>query len=167
MNNIYLIGIMGCGKTTVGMETAKILSAHFYDVDRDIERNMGLPVSEIFKEKNEDFFREIETEALYRLSDMQDTIISTGGGIVLHPENVAVMKKTGKIVWIKRPIELILQNIDAEVRPLIKGNPEKLIEIYEKREPLYEQSADAFVMNDRTILEAAQEIADYYLNLEK
>ena len=162
MNNLYLTGIMGCGKTSIGRIAADILGAQFFDVDKEIEKDQKMFISEIFAQYNEAYFRDIETKVLRKLSNLRNSVISTGGGIILKKENIDVMKQTGSIIWIKRPVEMIAECVDAAVRPLIADEPERLIQIYREREPLYQSSADYTVVNENTAEEAAQEIAGHF-----
>lgn len=162
MKNLYLTGIMGCGKTTAGQRTAEILGAQFFDVDAEIEKEQKMPISEIFEKYDEAYFRNIESEVLQKLSNMRKAVISTGGGIILKKENVDLMKKTGSIIWIKRQIEMISECVDATVRPLLADNPDRLIEIYKAREPLYKTCADYVVINENSVEEAAQAVAELF-----
>jgi len=161
--NLYVTGIMGCGKTAAGEKAAEILGVPFFDVDTEVEKQENRPISELFRLHGEAYFRGIETQVLQRLSGLDNAIVSTGGGIILQPGNVELMKKTGKVIWIKRPVDLILCSVDAAVRPLIADNPNRLKEIYAQREPLYKQYADAVVHNTGTLEEAAKEIAGHYI----
>ena len=162
MNNLYLTGIMGCGKTSVGKIAAEILGAQFFDVDKEIEKDQDLFISEIFAQYNEAYFRDIESKVLQRLSNLQNAVISTGGGIILKKDNIDVMKQTGNIVWIKRPIEMIAECVDASFRPLIADDPQKLVRIYQEREPLYQNCADYIVGNESTVEEAAQAVVELF-----
>ncbi len=162
MNNLYLTGIMGCGKTTAGKMAAEIAHALFIDVDHEIEHKERMSVADIFERRGEPAFRALESQILLDLSAQHGAIISTGGGIILAQKNVDRMKSTGKIVWIRRPLETILNGINAIVRPLIRDDPEKLIQIYAQREPLYEKYADAIVDNENSLEEAARAIAKLY-----
>lgn len=162
MNNLYLTGIMGCGKTSIGRMAAGLLGAEFFDVDKEIEKELNLFISEIFEKYGEAYFRDAESEALQKLSSLQNAVISTGGGIILRNKNIETMQQTGSIVWIKRPIEMIAQCMEASFRPLIADNPQKLVEIYREREAIYQSSADHIVVNEGPIEEAAQAVAELF-----
>ncbi len=162
MNNLYLTGIMGCGKTSIGKLAAKILGAEFFDVDLEIENDQKMFISEIFAQYDEAYFRDIESRVLQKLSGLNNAVVSTGGGIILRKENVDVMKQTGNVIWIKRPIEMIAECVDTAVRPLIADDPQKLVKIYSEREPLYKNSADYVVANESTVEEAAQAVAKIF-----
>jgi len=149
---------MGCGKSTVGKKAAGILKASFYDIDHEVEKTEGMKIRDIFESRGEDVFRKIESEMLFRLSALNVAVISTGGGIVLMQENVDRMKNTGKIIWVRRPIETIVTGINTNVRPLIKNDPQKLFKIYADREPLYMKYADDIVDNTGSLGDAAEDI---------
>lgn len=159
MNNLYLTGIMGCGKTAAGMKAAKILKAQFIDLDHEVEKKESMSIPDIFEHRGEAAFRKIESQILFDLSAQSGAVISTGGGIILRQENVDRMKKTGTIVWIRRPIETILLGVNASARPLIRDDPQKLIQIYAEREPLYQKYADRIVDNNGSLEDAAEAIA--------
>lgn len=144
--NIVLIGMPGCGKTTIGMELSKILNLEFCDVDEYIVKTEGKPISEIF-EKGEEHFREIETKAVEEISKTSPKIISTGGGVIKKAENIEILKRNGIIIFIHRPIEDIASDVDIKSRPLLKDGVEKLYKLYEERYPLYEAYCDYKVEN--------------------
>lgn len=151
--NIFLIGMAGSGKTTVGRAMAKTLNLPFYDTDIEIEKKAKKTIPEIFKENGEDYFRNLETEVLKELSLKRGAIIATGGGIVKREENLFVIKSNGKAIWIKRdPNALAVQG-----RPLSK-DVETAKRLYEERKPLYNKFADVIVENDKTIEDTVKEI---------
>ena len=127
------------------------------------KKKKGCPVRSIFEQKGEEAFRRMESQVLLGLSSQSGALISTGGGIILLQNNVDRMKKTGKIVWIRRPVETILAGVNARVRPLIKDNPQKLLDIYAEREPLYRRYADFIVDNTESLDDAAEAIVKLYL----
>ena len=147
MKNIVLIGMPGCGKTTVGKLLAKALDIGFIDCDSFIEKKQQLSVSEIFKEKGESFFRDLETETLRDLSAVHGNIIATGGGCVERPVNITLLQKLGTVVFINRPLEHILGDVDTAKRPLLAGGKNKLFELYKRRLPLYKEACDIEVEN--------------------
>lgn len=145
---IFLTGMMGCGKTTLGKIAAEALELPFYDTDAMIEAEQGMTISEIFSEKGEGAFRQMETDLLISLKDKPRGIVSTGGGMVLKGENVAIMKNLGKIIWINRSIEDIAKDIVTDGRPLLKEK-NSLFEIYEKRKGIYTSAADEIYTHDK------------------
>lgn len=144
--NIVLIGMPGCGKTTIGMELSKRLNVEFCDIDEYIVTTGGKSISEIF-EKGEEHFREIETKAVEEVSKTFPKIISTGGGAVKKARNIEILKKNGIIIFIDRPVENIASDVDIKSRPLLKDGVEKLYKLYEERYPLYEACCDYKVEN--------------------
>ncbi len=151
--NIVLIGMPGCGKSTIGKLIAKKLNREVYDSDALIEKNAGMPIPEIFKKYGEAYFRELEEQAILELSKMNGIIISTGGGAVLRKENRLRLSQNGRIYFIKRDIERLARG----GRPLSTGL-EALKEMYENREPVYTAFADATIDNNGQIEESAQRI---------
>ena len=146
--NLVLIGMSGAGKSTVGIALSYKLRMSFVDVDSYIERTQNMTVSEFFNTYGAERFREIETEAVKHMgNDYQNTIISTGGGVILNPENMEYLKKNGIVVYINRSVENILKTLNAEKRPLLKDNPERLREMYKDRHELYLKYADVVVVN--------------------
>ena len=131
---IYLIGMMGCGKTTKGRAAAEALKLPFYDIDEIIQRSSGMTIPVIFKEYGEAHFRNMEQKALFSL----------GGGIVCQGENIQFMRRTGDIIWIFRDIEETVADIDAADRPLLSGGVGRLREIFAQRRQLYEDAGELF-----------------------
>lgn len=151
--NIFLIGMAGSGKTTVGRALSKTLNLPFYDTDIEIEKKAKKTIPEIFEENGEDYFRNLETEVLKELSLKRGAIIATGGGIVKREENLFAIKSNGKAIWIKRdPNALAVKG-----RPLSK-DVETAKRLYEERKPLYNKFADVIVENDKTIEDTVKEI---------
>lgn len=118
---IYLIGMMGCGKTTKGRAAAEALKLPFYDIDEIIQRSSGMTIPEIFKEYGEAHFRKMEQKALFSLENQPCGIVSTGGGIVCQGENIQFMRRTGDIIWIFRDIEETVAGYRRRDRPLLSG----------------------------------------------
>lgn len=162
MSNIYLIGMMGCGKSTI----AKILAAKTgkkrIDLDREIENEQGCSISSIFDNKGEKYFRETETQILKKISAQNNCIIACGGGIILNPLNIKIMRENGHIIYLERKTTNILKNIDTSKRPLLKSGAQNLDSIYEKRKPLYEAAADIVIENDGELAETATKIIECY-----
>lgn len=121
-NNIVLIGFMGTGKTTVGRLLAQRTGRTFVDLDEEIERSAGLPVSAIFAQYGEAFFRDQERQIIKQLSDRNDRVIATGGGAVLCEENVSNLRQCGLVIALQCQPDIIAKRIagDPAVRPLVK-----------------------------------------------
>ena len=146
--NIYLIGLMGSGKTTLGKSLAKKLNRPFIDTDQLIEQKSGVDVSMIFEFEGEVGFRERETKLLSEIALKKDHIVSTGGGIILSKYNRDVITKSGVIFYLKtQPAELLIRLQNDKTRPLLQGAnlKEKLIKIYAERFNLYEMTADYII----------------------
>ncbi|MGI6269126.1 MAG: shikimate kinase [Candidatus Howiella sp.] len=142
--NIVLCGFMGCGKTTVGRMTARRLGIDFVDMDVYIEQQAGMTVSEIFASKGESAFRRMETEAARQLSERNNLMIATGGGTVLNPENVALLKRNGVIVLLQVSPETVLWRLrNNNTRPLLQ-RPDKeaaVRTLMAERTPVYKNAA--------------------------
>lgn len=163
--NIVLIGMSGAGKTVIGKSLSYKMKMSFIDMDEYIENKYKMSITEIFNEYGEGYFRKSETEAAKFLSEnLKNTIISTGGGVVLEPLNMEYLKSTGIIVYINRPVEKILSTVNLEKRPLLKSNPEKLYEMYKQRHLLYLKNADICVSNDSKFGDCVENIAEAVKN---
>ena len=147
--NIVLVGLPGCGKTTLGYTVAKNLGFDFIDLDSYIETQNGKTIPEIFETVGEQEFRKLESLACTEVSQFSNTIISTGGGVVLNQKNTDILSSTGIIIFLDRSTDNILQGLNANGRPLLKDNPQKLLELDNIRRPLYELCASyIFDCND-------------------
>ncbi len=139
--NIVLIGMPSCGKTTVGNILAEKLNREFLDSDILIEKTEKTTISEIFKTKGEQYFRNKETEAILTLSKNNTSVISTGGGVVLNKKNIDLLKENGKVFFLDRPLEMLITTSD---RPL-SSNREDLEKRYNERYNLYRENADVVI----------------------
>lgn len=158
--NIVLIGMPGCGKSTIGKELADKLGIKFCDLDEYIVENTGKSIPEIFK-CGEDHFRKIESKAVVEVSGVYPQVIATGGGVVKNSENIHRLKKNGVIIFINRPIEKIFTDVDILSRPLLTSGKEKIYKLYEERYPLYKKYCDYEIINDGTSDEARDKIITY------
>ena len=162
MKNVYLIGMMGSGKTTTGRALAKLLSVPFVDLDDQIVQKAGCSINEIFKRKGEHYFRDLETELLKNVSGSSDQVIATGGGIVIDPENRTKLKSTGLVVYLKTSADVLWERVkEKKDRPLLAtSNPKQtFFELFQFRTPLYVESSEKFFLTDRKTPETvAQEI---------
>jgi len=136
--NIVLVGMPGCGKSTIGKKLAEELGMEFIDTDTDIEKNAGKSIPEIFAEIGESGFRDLESEAVLDVSKKQHAVIATGGGAVLRPENVSLLYQNGRIYFIDRPLSFIAATDD---RPL-SSNRQDLEKRYLERYDIYCASCD-------------------------
>lgn len=146
--NILLIGMPGCGKSSIGKELASKLGLTFIDMDNYIEEKTNQKISEIFKD-GEESFRDIETFYSKELSKLNSTLISSGGGIVTRKENIDYFKQTSIIVFINRSVENILKSKNlGKDRPLLKNNEEHIYNLYNNRIGLYKKYCDIEVSNN-------------------
>ena len=172
-NNIVLIGFMGCGKTTVGQALAEQLSYAFLDTDLYIEEKEGMAISEIFKEKGEDYFRNLETSSLLELVEQtKETIVSSGGGLPLRPENAKLLQKLGFVIYLKVEKETVLERLQGDTtRPLLQcEDPAKKVEeLLEYRNPIYEVGAHLVVSVDKKSVEEIVEeiVRNYHIMMGK
>ena len=160
MKNIVLIGLMGSGKSDLGKKLADQTGMAFIDLDAFIEQRAGMSVSEIFEAGGETDFRDRETEAAKLVSQRTDTVVAAGGGTVLRPENVAVLSKTGFLIFIDRPVEQIIQDVDRGNRPLLKDGANRLREISRRRQDIYESVCDLRLDNSAGLAEAEAALLD-------
>jgi len=143
MNNIYLVGFMGTGKTAVGRELAKMNKWQFLDLDEFIEDAQHKSVSEIFAKSGEAYFRDLEKSALDGVSRKNDCVVSCGGGIVLDQGNINVMKSTGSMVCLTASVDEIIRRTSGRVnRPLLNvPDPKEKVEYLLKvRAPYYDRA---------------------------
>lgn len=146
--NIYLIGPMGAGKTTIGRLLAKSLGVSFVDSDKQIEKRTGVSIPMIFEYEGEAGFRKREAEVLAELAEMEGTVLATGGGSILLPENRERLRQRGFVVYLHCPVDKQLERTHKDSnRPLLNtGNPrQKLQDLFRVREPIYRSLADFIV----------------------
>lgn len=148
-SNIALIGFMGTGKSAVGLELSRRLGVVFVEVDDLIAERAGRTIPEIFSEEGEAGFRRLESEVIAEVSRRRGVVISCGGGVVLHAENVDRLKTSSVVVLLTAPVEEILRRAarDGETRPLL-ATPERearVRELLRFRQPLYLRAADYIV----------------------
>ncbi|MGY6275984.1 shikimate kinase [Methylomonas sp. MgM2] len=145
LQSIYLIGLMGVGKTTIGRQLAKSLRWPFYDSDRVIEDSMGVDIPTIFSYEGEEGFRLREQTVIRQLTAIPGIVMATGGGSILKPENREALKSNGFVVYLQCSIDKILYRTRNDTqRPLLRTeNPrERLQTLLTQREPLYLECAD-------------------------
>lgn len=158
--NIYLIGFMGTGKSTVSELIAGKLGWKLIDTDAYIENREGRKIKDIFAAEGEPAFRDMETAALRQLASGDKQVISCGGGIVLRHENADIMKQSGRVILLNAAPETVLSRVKhGNDRPLLNGhmNVEYISQLMDKRMPYYEYAADETVGTDGR---SAEKIAD-------
>lgn len=161
--NIVLAGMPGCGKTTVALEFVN-LGRTVVDTDREIAKRYG-KISKIFDKHGELYFRELESEAVERLSALDNCVISTGGGCLMRERNVNALKQNGKIVYLRAKIETLLKRIgNGSGRPLLYGGGRPALEkLYVARTPVFEWAADLIIDIDDLLPEqTAKKITEYF-----
>ncbi len=154
MENIILVGMPGCGKTTVGKVLAKALGKEFRDTDQWIEKFTNTPVPQIIREEGVERFRQLETQAISALGKESGLIIATGGGCVTREENYGLLHQNGTIFWLRRDLDLL----PTEGRPLSQAG--KLEEMYKLRKPMYHRFSDHIIDNNGTLDEAVAQILE-------
>lgn len=158
---VYLTGFMGSGKSTVGRELAHRLNRPFIDLDERIECREGCSISRLFTDSGETAFRDAEHRALAALPRERHPVVATGGGIVLRPENLRFMDRSGRRIWLKCPLEEIARRLEnsaggGDLRPLWTGDLAELGRLLAQRTPSYasaELTVDAVGTVDRTVEE--------------
>ena len=154
--NIVLIGMPTCGKTTIGKKLAKELNKSFVDIDSLIEEEIQMPISEFLNKDNEKDFRDIEEKVVERIAKMNNLIISTGGGVIKRQVNIERLKKNGIVVFIDRDVNLLMPASD---RPL-SNNLNDLKKLYNERYEIYRSSADIVIKNNTKINDVITKIIE-------
>jgi shikimate kinase len=151
--NIYLVGMMGAGKTTIGRLLAAYLGKTFFDSDREIQKRTGVSIPVIFEIEGEAGFRRRETDALLELvKNNENIVLATGGGAVLSPANREVLKGSGTVVYLRATVDDLWRRTRQDKnRPLLQTEEPrgKLAELYKQRDPLYRDAADLIVESGR------------------
>ena len=162
--NLYLVGLMGAGKTTVGRLLARRLKLRFLDSDHEIERRCGVKVPVIFEIEGEAGFRSRESQAIAELTTLESIVLATGGGVVISGENRRLLAASGTVVYLcARPEDLYERVRHDRNRPLL-ATPDplaRLRELYAERDPLYRAIADLVVDTGRQGMQAlARDLLD-------
>tara|TARA_Y100000996_G_C22555299_1_gene655321 strand:- start:622 stop:1128 length:507 start_codon:yes stop_codon:yes gene_type:complete len=159
-NRICIIGMPGSGKSTIGKMLAKELNYGFSDTDKKIELDFGMKIKDIFREKGEDYFRDIETKILKKLIEQENNVISTGGGIILQNKNI--LKKSFNI-YLYCKIEVLIERTSRNTnRPLLLDNTVKQIkDLFNKRKELYNEIADLKIITSENSEDTIKDILSY------
>lgn len=162
--NIFLIGFMGAGKSTIARALQRRLDLPLVEMDQRISYEQGMAITDIFAAYGEERFRDIESELVRTLGQQAPAIVSCGGGVVVRPENVEEMKKSGVIVFLTATPRTVYKRVkDSSERPILNGNMNEdyIAGLMEKRRPLYECAASVTVATDgRTRDEICDEILE-------
>lgn len=156
-DKVVIIGMPGCGKTTIGKMLAERLNYKFYDMDEYIENISGKSVKELF-EKSEENFRDFESKACTELSKKGSVVISSGGGVIKREKNIDLFREESIIIFIDRPIENIISDIDSDSRPLLSSGKEKLYSLLEERYELYDKYCHIRIINNGFLTDIVLEI---------
>lgn len=150
-NNIFFIGFMGVGKTTISEYLSEMLNKDKIDIDSYIEEKEKMAISQIFEQYGENYFRNCETNALKEISEKNNRIISCGGGIILREENIDLMKKQGKIVLLTASPETIYERVKcSKERPILNNDMSIgfISSLLKEREEMYLKTADIIINTD-------------------
>lgn len=162
--NIFLIGFMGSGKSTIARMLAKETGKELIEMDETIEAEAGCTINQIFEEHGEGHFRDLESLLVCRIAEKGDAVVSCGGGAVLREENVISMRKNGKIIYLSATPETIYKRVrNSTNRPLLNGNMnvEYIRGLMEKRLSVYENAADIMIdVNNKEKSEIVEEILE-------
>lgn len=160
--NIILAGMPGSGKSSVGEALARALGYGFADTDKIITERYG-EITKIFAEHGEEYFRQLEMEAVEEVCRLSNTVVATGGGCLLNEKNLKCLKSCGRIIYLKTSLKELLKRLEGDfTRPLLKGDAEgNLKRIYGARKEIYERAADITVITDgKTPDETVKEILE-------
>lgn len=160
MMNIVMVGFMGTGKTSVSRALARKTGWHCLDVDEWVVKKAGRTILAIFEAEGEEGFRNRETEALREILDGERQIVAGGGGIVLRPENIAIMKARGTVVCLTASPETVFARVGRDSnRPNLNGRRSSagIAELMEKREVAYREAADLLISTDHKTIDAIAE----------
>jgi shikimate kinase len=160
MRKIYLVGFMGCGKSSIGRRLSYFLKMPYYDMDHEIVRQQGMTIPEIFEKYGEARFREIETEFL-RTFRNEACIIATGGGVSVNAENRKIMRRTGLVFFLDAKFENIYMRIKHDKnRPIVQNSTEQQLEkLYQYRRKFYREAGHIQVLTaDRTLRQIVEYI---------
>ena len=166
MKNLVLIGLSGCGKSTVARRLSRRLRMPLLDTDAMIIEAEGRSIPEIFAESGEAYFRNMESAACRAAAEQHGVIIATGGGAVLREANMEALAESGLIVFLHRHPSRILRSASLDDRPLVQDDAERLFRLYAERLPLYRRWAHVTVHNSgtrRRMARCLRRIARHYL----
>ena len=158
--SIFLIGMMGSGKSSTGPILAEILKYKYVDLDVLIEKLTKKTIDKVFSDEGEEYFRDLETQCLQEIIKLPSVVVSTGGGVVLKKENWGILRQ-GIIVWLDINKEIALNRLNSKdnIRPLLKGNLDiKYEEIFETRKDIYAQADLRVEINNEGVKNVAEKI---------
>ena len=150
--NLFLVGLMGAGKTTLGRQLARRLDKRFIDADHELESRLGVSIPTIFELEGETGFRDREEAMIDELTRMTNVVLATGGGAVTRPASRARLKENGTVLYLHAEPETLWQRLrNSRHRPMLHADDprHRLVELYQARDPLYREVADYVVESDR------------------
>ena len=162
--NIFLIGFMGCGKSTVASKLNQMYGMHVVEMDQEISNRQKMSIPDIFEQYGEEYFRDLESALVKEITTSSEQVVSCGGGVVLRENNVIEMKKNGHIVLLTAKPENVLKRVEKnDDRPILKGRKtvKDIAELMGARREKYEEAADIIVAtDDKSIEEISKEILE-------
>lgn len=165
LNNIFIVGLMGSGKTSIGKLLAKRTGRLFIDTDNEIIKESGMTITEIFNKFGENYFRDLEHKILSKVKSIENHVISTGGGVILKLKNIKVMKNSGTIIFLDIDVETQLSRVrNKKNRPLLDRNnmAENLVNIKKERDYIYKNISDYIInISGKNKSEIVGEIQNY------
>ena len=168
--NIYLVGLMGAGKTTIGRQLARLLKLPFYDSDKAIEERTGVDIPTIFEFEGEEGFRNREQKMIQQLTEIKGIVMATGGGAILREENRKLLSENGFVIYLHCDVDKLLERTRRDSqRPLLNTQDpkERLESLFDQRKPLYTSIADFTI--DTGILQSKDvvtQILDVYESIQ-
>ncbi len=154
----YITGFMGSGKTTVGQALAKKNGFRVIDVDQWIEEKEQQVIKDIFAEKGESYFRQLETSAL-EVIDGDKLIITTGGGIIMKQQNRKIMKKNGVVIYLQCELDEVLRRLEGDdSRPNLRGDRKQIEQLFETRKPYYEEADISIDTTGKSVEQIVEEL---------
>lgn len=170
-SNIFLIGFMGCGKSTVALGLQRMYGKKVVEMDQLISERQGMSIPDIFDKYGETYFRDLESKLVEEIQGMENQVVSCGGGVVLREQNVAKMKENGLVVLLTAKPETILERVIYDNnRPVLKGKKTVagIMELMEARREKYEAAADIVIRTDKkSISKICEEVMQKLAEREK
>lgn len=170
-SNIFLIGFMGCGKSTVASGLQRMYGKKVVEMDQLISERQGMSIPDIFDKYGETYFRDLESKLVEEIQGMENQVVSCGGGVVLREQNVAKMKENGLVVLLTAKTETILERVKYDNnRPVLKGKKTVagITELMEARREKYEAAADIVIRTDKkSISKICEEVMQKLAEREK